>query len=147
MDTIRKKVPVLELARINLGIPKGNAFTASSSVPDNGTASSGSSSGATPAVPVSSGMVAGPVPPVNPPGTYTVPAGTPGAIIPLVQGGAATPSGKEQKEEEGPDTPTWMKGDGRETVNTIEMAIRGVNSKDTFSPITILLLSYLKYLV
>ena len=43
-------------------------------------------------------------------------------------------------------TPRWLRHDGRETVNTIEMAIRGVNSKETFSPITILLLAYLRYL-
>jgi hypothetical protein len=42
--------------------------------------------------------------------------------------------------------PNRIRRDGRETVNTIEMAIRGVNTRETFSPITILLLSYLKYL-
>ena len=31
--------------------------------------------------------------------------------------------------EEGLETPEWMKDDGREMVNTIEMAIRGVNTK------------------
>jgi hypothetical protein len=43
--------------------------------------------------------------------------------------------------------PNWLsRGDGGTLVNTIEMAIRGVNTKETFSPITILLLSYLKFL-
>jgi hypothetical protein len=143
METVKKKIPVLELARINLGIPRGNSSAGSSSVPDTGAASSSGSFGATPATQSNSGMVAGPVPSVIPPSTYTVPAGTPGGIVPLVQGAAGKPAEKEQEEEETPETPPWMKDDGRETVNTIEMAIRGVNSKETFSPVTILLPSFI----
>ena len=55
-------------------------------------------------------------------------------------------SGAEEGEEGREPAPRWLRHDGGELVNTIEMAIRGVQSKDTFSPITIVLLSYLKYL-
>lgn len=147
LETVTDKLPALKLAKVRFGIDK-----AAPSAPPSGNEGAPSTiNQTTPATagPPSppSGMIAGPVPAVTPPSTYTVPAGTPGGIVPVIQGkvgGAVSSEGEE--EGEGPETPPWMKGDGRETVNTIEMAIRGVNSKETFSPVTILLLSYLKYL-
>jgi hypothetical protein len=112
VTTIENKLPALELAKLKLGLGKK---TPSTLVPANETVSS-----------ASSGMVAGPVQAVAPPSTGMVPAGTPGAIVYAVQGKASEAISKEGEEDgEGPETPDWMKGDGREVVNTIEMAIRG----------------------
>lgn len=85
----------------------------------------------------------------NPPGTYTVPAIPAGNALAVAGGGGAskTPSGSVEDGAGGRGTaPQWLRHDGGELVNTIEMGIRGVQSKETFSPITIVLLSYLKYL-
>jgi hypothetical protein len=98
------------------------------------------------------------VPPVavqNPPSTYTVPAVPAGVVLPPIQpvpavsapaippipptlqtspatkGGETEEDGVERR-----DTPRWLRHDGGELVNTGEMAIRGVQSKETFRPIT-----------
>jgi hypothetical protein len=136
LNTVKNKLPALELAKVKFGIGKAQSSIINPTVPGDGVASS-----------TSSGIVAGPPPAVSTPGTSMVPAGAQGTSLSGVQskaGGAASSEGIEDGEEA--KVPTWMKDDGRETVNIIEMAIRGVNSKETFSPITILLLSYLKYL-
>jgi hypothetical protein len=76
--------------------------------------------------------------------TYMVPEGNAGNKVSTSSAGASGDG--DEGTGESTEIPIWMRRDGRETVNTIEMAIRGVQSKETFSPITILLLSYLKYL-
>jgi hypothetical protein len=92
-----------------------------------------------------------PVPPVavqNPPSTYTVPAVPSGVVLPTIQPVPSISLAVKRggAEENGEEAPRWLRHDGGQLVNTIEMAIRGVQSKETFSPITIVLLSYLKYL-
>jgi hypothetical protein len=93
------------------------------------------------------------VPPVagqNPPSTYTVPAVPAGVVLPQIQVAPSAPQpqlpvlqpapaassgmkkgGADGEEEEGPETPRWLRHDGGELVNTIEMAIRGVQSRET----------------
>jgi hypothetical protein len=115
VTTIENKLPALELAKLKLGLGKSTSSTIVPEVPVGEVASS-----------TSSGIVAGPAPPVTPPSTYMVPAVPAGGIVPVVNSKAseARSSGDEEDEED-IKTPDWMKGDGRETVNTIEMAIRG----------------------
>jgi hypothetical protein len=90
----------------------------------------------------------------NPPCTDTVPAvpaGEAGSVIhtQTMQSNAIhtqTPQSSSRRQaptasdseviEEHIETPRWLRHDGGELVNTIEMAIRGVQSEETFSPST-----------
>lgn len=134
-DSVRARLPALELATLKLGLTKNTS-------PNNSQASNVSSPG--------SGIIAGPVQPTRTAGTGMVPVANTSTQVPQNPSNIPSNANQEMGEGQEPDSeieaPPWMKNDGRDMVNTIEMAIRGVNSKDIFSPVTILLQSYLKYL-
>jgi hypothetical protein len=123
LDTVKEKLPALELAKVRFGIGQAESSKPPSENEASPSASSGLVAGKEVPSSANSGLVAGPVPPVSTSGTSIVPASAQSGAIPVVQGkaGGVSPSeGIEDGEEA--EVPTWMKNDGRETVNTIEMA-------------------------
>jgi hypothetical protein len=101
--------------------------------------------------------------PQNPPGTGMVPAVPPNVTLPPVQPTLSTSSptvpvlqptpqtspvvmGGDGKRR--PEAPTFLRrvDDGGEAVQPVEFMLRGVSSKENLSPITVVLLSYFRYL-